>query len=213
MAPRQSRRTGARALCIPVTPFLRYARRGSLGVGMDLFGISSDDLVNSVKTAREGIGAIRDAGALFQSLRDKVTNKGGAAQEAEARLAILQLASDMAERLFKAHDAQAQVLDALQTLQRQLEEARRAQDERDRYQLVATEGGALVLELKQPDPKGEPLHYLCPDCLEDGKKRILQPITSRPAMLECRGCTTVFHIQAIKPPRGPSGRGESWKTL
>ena len=48
--------------------------------------------------------------------------------------------------------------------------------ESKRYNLHAIERGIVVYALKQQEAKGEPAHWLCPDCFNKGKKGILNRI-------------------------------------
>jgi len=64
--------------------------------------------------------------------------------------------------------------------------------EKQRYELADAGNGCLAYRLKAGMGDGEPPHWLCPNCYEDGKKSILQP-QKHPGLsetLDCPRCQT-----------------------
>lgn len=154
-----------------------------------------DDVKTVVGIAKDGAGFLKDARTAFDALRRLASSPEKKVSDPE----VIGLISTFTEKLVDAQLAQSEVLNALQELERAVEQAQRLHDERSRYQLEATATGAMVLALKQGDPKGEPMHYLCADCLEDGKKRILQPVGQSTNMLTCNGCKQDYTFAASRP--------------
>jgi hypothetical protein len=154
-----------------------------------------DDVKTVVGIAKDGAGFLKDARTAFDAMRRLAGNPDKKVSDPD----ILGLISTFTEKLVDAQLAQSQVLNALQELERAVEQAQRLHDERSRYELQATATGALVLALKPGDPKAEPPHYLCADCLEEGKKRILQPLGYSTGTLECNGCKQTFRFVVSRP--------------
>ncbi len=150
-------------------------------------------------TAAAGATVLKDTNALFNQARELLAP----GSQKLPRDEVIGLLSQMAEKLLKAQLAQAEVLNVLNELERTIVAAKQIEDERQRYELVMTPGDSIVLALKPGDPKGEPPHFLCPSCFEDGKKRILQPLGRAIARSECHGCGKEFRMD---PPEGGGDR-------
>lgn len=154
-----------------------------------------DDVKTVVGIAKDGAGFLKDARTAFETLRRLASSPDKKVSDPD----VLGLISTFTEKLVDAQLAQSEVLNALNELERKVEDAQRLHDERSRYELEATATGAMVLALKPGDPKGEPPHYLCADCLEDGKKRILQPYGRAEETRECGGCKQVYRFSPSRP--------------
>lgn len=155
---------------------------------MDIMGIDTRAISEAIGLAKDGLGLVKEAGGIAGKLRDVFSKP----EKKPADLDALGLASDLAYKLLNAQVSQSEIMNRLLELEAALKDAQRQQDEANRYALVELASGAHVLALKPGDPKGEPPHYLCPACFEDGKKRILQPYGHSGAARECPGCKQVF---------------------
>lgn len=69
-----------------------------------------------------------------------------------------------------------------------------AELDKNRYELVLTEGGAIVYKLKDKFANEEPPHYICPRCFEiRGKRSFIQP-----SVLGRYQCDTCFRSYKVK---------------
>lgn len=71
--------------------------------------------------------------------------------------------------------------------------------DRERYELVEDYPGTFALRLKEASRHGEPLHYLCPGCLDNNKvKSILQFQSKEKRAADCPICNREFRFQDRK---------------
>ncbi len=168
---------------------------------MDVFGVPVEDVRGAISLAKDGFGLVKEASGVAGKLRDVFSG----AKEKAPDFDTVGLASDLAQKLLNAQIAQSEIMNRLLELEAALKEAQRKQDEAERYTLVTLPLGALVLALKDGDPKGEPPHYLCHACFEDGKKRILQPFGRSLSTLECPGCRNTVRLAD-----DGAGAGATW---
>jgi hypothetical protein len=74
--------------------------------------------------------------------------------------------------------------------------------EKRRYKLVELLPGTFVYRLKQDCAQGEPLHDLCPECYQDGRKSILQrgaPSKNHESFV-CNSCHTSLLGKRLTSP-------------
>ena len=77
-------------------------------------------------------------------------------------------------------------------LEQSLKEKEQWDNERQRYRLhISRVGGAFYI-LNQENANGDPLHAICPDCLEEGRKSILTVGTDH---LDCYKCRKFVDIE------------------
>lgn len=73
------------------------------------------------------------------------------------------------------------------------------------YELEQTKGGAVVYRFK-----GEPRHYICPNCLNKKEVQILQRRRdSMSGNFWCPGCDKYFPLEPNRDPNPPSS-GREW---
>ncbi|MES2667907.1 MAG: hypothetical protein V4712_17620 [Pseudomonadota bacterium] len=158
---------------------------------MDVFGIGVEDINGVINTAKNGGGLIKDAFGLAKTIRDAVRSP----TEPVDRLQITALVGELSQKLADAQIAQLELVNLLMETEAALKAAKQKQDEAGRYELTPLPMGGFVLALKQGDPKGEPFHYLCQPCADEGKKRILQPMGRSTYALECPTCKQVVRLR------------------
>lgn len=100
------------------------------------------------------------------------------------------------EKLGTAQDALFQMRDEMfalqaenQKLKDEVEQSKMWGEKLTQYELVQTAGGAVVHRFK-----GEPLHYLCPSCLNKKQIEILQDNRTMSGKFRCTSCTAEYPI-------------------
>ncbi|WP_025139028.1 hypothetical protein [Achromobacter sp. DH1f] len=84
--------------------------------------------------------------------------------------------------------------------------------DRERYELVEDYPGTLALRLKESCQNGEPMHYLCPGCLDNKQvKSILQFYDKSKRLAHCPACTQKYRF-ADDPPLRISRPTSDWRT-
>lgn len=111
-----------------------------------------------------------------------------------------QLVLELVNHMLDAQIAQMQIREALLTLQQDLKERNRFEEDAARYELVQSGRGAAFYALKPNDPLGEPPHNICPNCLAKRVKSFLQPKPAGGNFLTCGPCNQDFAV----PDRGES---------
>lgn len=81
---------------------------------------------------------------------------------------------------------------AVQKLQQDLRRAQEAEANLQAYELHATPGGAVVYALKDAENAGQPAHFICANCREEGRRSILQ---GGAIVKACPRCKTRFAMQ------------------
>jgi Zn finger protein HypA/HybF involved in hydrogenase expression len=76
--------------------------------------------------------------------------------------------------LFAANAAQAAFIERIRELEKQITDMKAWETEKQRYKLASPVGGSIVYALQKSMSDGEPAHYICANCYQDGKKSILQ---------------------------------------
>lgn len=155
---------------------------------MNLFGVDLADIGQTVSVARNAGGLIQEALGGVQKITKLVSGSKEPGADTGLQLAFV----DLLTKLIEVQTAHADLLDRLQRTEAALKAAQARHDESLRYQLTELSMGGFVLALKETEAKGEPFHYLCQSCSEDGKKRVLQPFGHSRTTLECPDCKQMF---------------------
>lgn len=94
--------------------------------------------------------------------------------------------------LMSAQNENASLLRHKDELEGQLQKIKEWARDKERYALVRLESGGLAYALKEAKSQGEPPHYLCPNCCDNGKKSIFYPAKNEGGFygLACPSCQT-----------------------
>jgi rubrerythrin len=130
-----------------------------------------------------GIGSLK---ALFQ--------KSEAAADADIKLALSELTSQVADTKL----ANAELKTMLQNLQEELAAHQAFKSDLERYSLWETPVGSIVYRLRDSAKGEDPMHYLCPNCIEDKRKSILQ---GHEHNRRCPSCSTLFRFKQMDAPQ------------
>ncbi len=95
-----------------------------------------------------------------------------------------------------ANAAQAALIEEKRALEKQIVEMKDWARQKERYGLKEIVRGVFAYELKAGVEPPEPTHYVCTNCYEQGKKRILyrQPGDARSVTLDCPDCKTALRV-------------------
>lgn len=78
-----------------------------------------------------------------------------------------------------ANSDQAAMVEQIRTLKEEIASVKAWETQKQRYKLTPPWGGAVVYALKESMANGEPPHWICTSCYENGKKSILNQIQSK----------------------------------
>ena len=175
---------------------------------MNILGVDLDAISEAVGAIREAGSTLKDGISIAKKVRDQLRGAPDAAKQEE----ILGHLGSLSEKLADVQLAHLELVDRLHQAETALRATQANYDEAQRYQLTSLAMGGFVLALKKDDAKGEPFHYLCQPCYDDGKKRILQPFGRSESLLECPGCKQTFRLRDtgsdVRISRG--GGGSAW---
>lgn len=136
------------------------------------------DLVGDAGTATGKIAkSVETVKALFK--------KAETGSDADLKMALSELAMQVAN----AQVANSDLKLKLAALQDELAKAQAFQSDLERYALWETPPGAIVYRVKQECQGSEPMHYLCPNCIEDRHKSVLQ---GHAGYRTCPRCSTEY---------------------
>lgn len=120
---------------------------------------------------------------------------------------------DAQQTLTAANAAQADSAERIRQLEQQIVALKDWSAEQHRYELKDTGQGTLAYALKPSMGNGEPEHWLCPNCYQQGKKSILKHETipaGRARTLVCHPCGMDIVTSGVRrdvPRAGAFGRG------
>jgi hypothetical protein len=113
---------------------------------------------------------------------------------------------------FSANAAQTALLEQVRQLKEEVARLKAWETEKQRYQLTELTPGVMAYALKEEMRAGEPTHYLCANCYQNGEKAFLQQETRTPGMARvqvCHKCGSELYVRGIRQPEhrgGPARR-------
>jgi hypothetical protein len=81
---------------------------------------------------------------------------------------------DAQQQVFAFNAERATLLERIRELEDQVERMKDWETQKQRYKLVAPFPGCMVYALQKSMSEGEPPHYLCASCFQEGARSILQ---------------------------------------
>lgn len=138
------------------------------------------------------ISGLKVAGDIAKGLLDLKSLADVQSKVIELQSAILAAQSSA----LSANADQAAMATEIHALKEDLIRAKGWEEQKLRYQLVQLWGGAAVaFALKKSQSKGEPPHWLCTKCYEDGQRMILNPRSTKEGFiyLACPTCKAEIH--------------------
>lgn len=123
------------------------------------------------------------------------------------------LAAQQAALMAQAREAS--LLDEIGGLKKRVSELEAWNAEKDRYELVSLAPNLVAFAVKQSARGDEPMHYICANCYNGGKKSFLQQVTrgAYHDAYKCNACGEHLSVNKGMPPidygrqggRGPQG--------
>ena len=101
-----------------------------------------------------------------------------------------------------ANSDQAAMVEQIRTLKEEIASVKAWETQKQRYKLTPPWDGSVVYALKESVANGEPAHWICTSCYENGRKSILNQIQGKDYdfMVVCPVCKS----QIQSPYRGSS---------
>ncbi|MBR3371182.1 MAG: hypothetical protein IKG52_11200 [Rhodobacteraceae bacterium] len=148
------------------------------------------------ETLNNAVGLARDVGTATGNIARAIQTVQGLFQkspvgtDADIKLAL----SDLTLQVANAQMANAHLKGQLLALQQELGKAKAFKSDLEKYVRQETQAGSIVYAFNDMDAvmRGEPLHYLCASCIEDGHKSILQ---GDKYFRKCPKCKTEFGFE------------------
>lgn len=122
-----------------------------------------------------GLGSLKAAFDIAKGL-NAVEN---AAALNEVKVTLQNHILEAQQGLFAAQQAEAATANRIAQLEAEIVRLKNWSGERERYELVSVGEGGFAYMLKPGMRGSEPPHWLCTQCVEDGKKSILQKQLSK----------------------------------
>jgi hypothetical protein len=113
-----------------------------------------------------GISALKAALDIVKTIKD--------ASDVATRQGIV---IKLQEQILSAQQAQFSLVEKVRALEEEMTRFETWDTEKDRYQLKQLGSLAFVYILKIGAANGEPLHWLCANCYQNRKKRLLQYVS------------------------------------
>ena len=134
-------------------------------------------------------------------------------------LAVQDVQMDLGQRIIEAQAAlnsamaaQTEAAERIRDLEQKIVRLKDWSAERERYHLVDVDGGAFAFMPKPGMESGQPAHWLCANCFEQGQKSFLQfkgqKRDVREATYGCDRCKGTIAVHWMRKPTYP-GRAEA----
>ena len=104
---------------------------------------------------------------------------------------------DLQAKVFAAQVKYQELADEKRETEQKLRALENWESEAARYRLTALVPGILVYEMKPDQSRGEPSHYICPQCFERKRKSILHHPSADDSNYFCHECR--FNIDPEPP--------------
>jgi hypothetical protein len=163
-----------------------------------------------------------DFAALFGSLRavadlaKLIVDAHDAAIRREKSIELQGKIVTALESTLAAQMAQSALLKQVGELEKEVTDLKAWDAEKEKYHLVELRinvapghGGALAFALKEQAGSSEPIHFLCPDCYQEGRKSILQEEKRVPGMVDilwCNRCGAEINRTGITYEKTPRAK-------
>lgn len=107
---------------------------------------------------------------------------------------------ELQEQILTAQNEQATLIDKVRDLEKEVAELKAWDAEKQNYELKEIGRGSFACVLKPEAQGAEPVHWLCTQCYDDGKRSILQRIgmagAGRIVPYKCNRCQSTLMVQA-----------------
>ena len=142
----------------------------------------------SIATAYSGLVAVKD---IFQGLAGLKIDVDSLAKIHDAQLKL----GSVQDTLFQLREELFTLQNEKQELTRQLDVQNAWKNQLSEYSLFAAPGGATVYV-----SSAEPVHYICPSCINKKEIHILQDSRTTSGKYRCTGCEQEYPIKPRQDP-------------
>lgn len=149
-----------------------------------------------INLASQAVQTTKNGASLVDTLKG-VFKRSEAAGDADLKMAISELALQVGEASLANADLQVKLAD----FQREALKTNKFEAEVKRYTLWETPRGDFIYRLDAAKDQGQPLHHICPNCVEKEQKSILQ---GGNYVNTCPNCKAKYKI-GQPPTRKPRG--------
>jgi hypothetical protein len=110
---------------------------------------------------------------------------------------------ELQEKILSAQSEQADLIEIAGALKARVAELEAWDADKKRYRLTDLGAGMTAYTLKEHMENGEPTHYLCAACYNEGHKSIMQTETRSPGrcqVLVCHRCGSDLYLSGMRDP-------------
>ncbi|MBF8177687.1 hypothetical protein [Herminiimonas contaminans] len=115
------------------------------------------------------LGSLKAAGDIAKTLLDIRNTSEVATKVAGIQSALL----DAQYSLLEANAAQSALIEKVRDLKEEIVRMKTWDNEKVRYKLHSPQPGIITYALQESHSNGEPPHYICTNCYQDGRKSLL----------------------------------------
>ena len=141
---------------------------------------------------RQVIRILPDAIKGMKSIFDRARREDLPQDQMESLQAEFEKERDRVEQAMSIIDEIREKHFADQKLIQELSRRQAFESQLERYQLTKTSQGHFVYKLKEDRGNGEPIHYICADCVQRKKKSLLHEHGEH--ALRCNSCQKIFEV-------------------
>lgn len=154
------------------------------------------------------VNSVKALGELLKSAKSLANYNELVAAVSEVNGKLMAATAVALEAQGKQSELAAKIID----LEKRLAEVEDWNRKIGRYQLHEFPTGVLAFALKKEMADGEPMHYLCTNCVDRRHISRLQPTGGR-YYLKCHPCNLAILIEPLPPPsKQPPPNPDGWMT-
>jgi hypothetical protein len=128
---------------------------------------------------------------IFKSMMDMAKGLKDANDATIRNSAVIELQ----EKILAAQSAQAMLVQRVGDLEKEVAGLKDWKTEKEKYQLTEISPGIFAYVIKSAMQNGEPVHCLCSNCYQQGKKSILNATYQNMSnALHCHLCSALFSV-------------------
>ncbi len=179
------------ASCVPLAVVPAKRRIGGSYATLSYAGGTLMDVMAFFTAAGQAIGLIRTAAQTLDEAKIVSATNELNAQLMHLGAEVFRIQKEGLESTERERAALTRIHD----LEGQVRKLEQRLADRERYELVEDHPGTLTLRLKEACRNGEPVHHLCPGCMDNkAVKSILQSDNPMHTRYKCPNCQTLYRM-------------------
>jgi hypothetical protein len=144
------------------------------------------EILSILALATTGSSAVSSVANAVKSVRDTLDKSPVVSDDVRQKL------SDLLDEVIGAKQLNLRLVEQVQIIVEEMRQHEEFREELGRYEMFEMPAGSIVWKLRNSHKSGQPLHYLCPNCVQSKKLYILQGDRN---YRRCTSCKVQYHFE------------------